>query len=57
MHGVQEPKLFPDEEQKDHDRTPGVQEILSVLPETSGAQGDQVGFRQAGPGMSYHALQ
>jgi hypothetical protein len=34
MHRVQEPELFQDEEQENHDRAPGDEEILPALPET-----------------------
>jgi hypothetical protein len=34
---MQKPELFPDQEQEDHDGAPGVQEILSALPEAPGA--------------------
>jgi hypothetical protein len=39
---VQEPELLLDEEQKDYHGTPGDEEILPALPETPGAQGNQV---------------
>jgi hypothetical protein len=32
MHGVQEPELFFDQEQKDHDRAAGDEEVLPSLP-------------------------
>jgi hypothetical protein len=39
---MQEPKLFGDEEQEDHNRAPGAQEILPALPEAPTAQRNQV---------------
>jgi hypothetical protein len=42
VHGVQEPELFFDQEQEDHDRASGDEEILPALPEAPDAQGNQV---------------
>jgi hypothetical protein len=39
---MQEPELFLDQEQENHDRAPGAQEVLPALPEASAAQGNQV---------------
>ncbi len=42
--GVQEPELLDDQEQEDDDGTPGVLEVLQVLPEAHGPQRNQVGL-------------
>jgi hypothetical protein len=42
VHGMQEPELFGHQEQKDHDRAPGTEEVLPALPEAPAAQGNQV---------------
>jgi hypothetical protein len=34
---VQEPELFFDEEQENHDGTPGNEEVLPALPQAPGA--------------------
>jgi hypothetical protein len=39
---MQEPELFFHQEQEDHDRTPGDEEVLQPLPQAPGAQGNQV---------------
>jgi hypothetical protein len=39
---VQEPELFQYQEQEDHYRTAGNEEILPPLPEAPAAQGNQV---------------
>jgi hypothetical protein len=39
---MQESELFLHQEQEDHDRASGTQEILPALPEASAAQGNQV---------------
>jgi hypothetical protein len=43
MFGVQESELFQHQEQEDHNRAFGNEEILPALPEAPTAQGDQVG--------------
>jgi hypothetical protein len=42
MHEVQKQKLHFDEEQEDHDRAPGIQEILQPVPGPHASQGDAV---------------
>ena len=42
MHDLQEAQLRLDEEQEDDAREAGVQEILSLVPGTHAAQGDEV---------------
>jgi hypothetical protein len=37
---VQREELHYDEEQEDYDRTSGIQEVLSALPQAPGAQRD-----------------
>jgi hypothetical protein len=39
---MQEPELFGDQEQKDHHGAVGDEEVLSILPQAPGAQGNQV---------------
>jgi hypothetical protein len=39
---VQKPELHVYQEQEDHHRTPGNEEVLPALPETPGSQGNQV---------------
>jgi hypothetical protein len=39
---VQEPELFFHEEQEDHHRASGAEEVLPALPEAPAAQGNQV---------------
>jgi hypothetical protein len=39
---VQEPQLYDDEEQEEDPGSPGVQEVLSPVPEPYSAQGDEV---------------
>jgi hypothetical protein len=39
---MQEPELFFDKEQEDEHGTAGDEEILSALPQTPAAQGNQV---------------
>jgi hypothetical protein len=39
---VQEPELLFDEEQKDHYRAPGNEEVLQDVPQASGPPGNQV---------------
>jgi hypothetical protein len=39
---VQEPELFFDEEQEDHHRASGNEEVLPALPQAPGSQGNQV---------------
>jgi hypothetical protein len=39
---MQEPELFEYEEQEDHDRASGIQEILPELPEASASPRNQV---------------
>jgi hypothetical protein len=39
---VQEPELFFDQEQENHDGAPGDEEVLPALPEAPAAQGNQV---------------
>jgi hypothetical protein len=39
---VQESQLLQHQEQENHYRTPGNEEILPALPEAPAAQGDQV---------------
>jgi hypothetical protein len=39
---VQEPELFQNEEQENHDRAAGDEEILPALPEAPATQGNQV---------------
>src|SRR5450432_234457 len=46
MHRVQEPELFVDQEQEDHYRASGVEEILPALPAAPAAQGNQVEYKQ-----------
>jgi hypothetical protein len=42
VRGLQRAQLLDDEEQEDHDRTPGVQQVLQALPEAHFAQRDEV---------------
>ena len=42
VHRVQEPELHEHEEQEDHHRAAGNEEVLPALPEAPGAQGNQV---------------
>jgi hypothetical protein len=39
---VQEPQLLEHQEQEDHDRTAGIEEVLPVLPEAPSASRNQV---------------
>ncbi len=41
--GVQEPELFDDQEQEDHDGTSGVLKVLQHLPSAHRPQGNEVG--------------
>jgi hypothetical protein len=52
MHGMQESELFGDQEQKDHYRAVGNEEILPLLPEAPGAQGNQVELEGTGMVLS-----
>jgi hypothetical protein len=45
---VQAKELQQDQEQEDHDRAAGAEEILLLLPQTSGPQGNQVDWSWAG---------
>ena len=45
VSGLQEPELFDDQEQEDHDGSSGVQEVLQHVPEAHASQGNQVGFQ------------
>jgi alpha-beta hydrolase superfamily lysophospholipase len=42
MHNLQTPELFSDQEQKETNRTRGVQEVLSLVQEAHAAQGNEV---------------
>jgi hypothetical protein len=42
MYQVQEPELYINEEQEDHHGAPGVEEILSKMPDSHAAQGDSL---------------
>jgi len=39
---VQAPELQHDQEQEEDDRAPGIEQVLPVLPEAHGAQGNEV---------------
>jgi hypothetical protein len=45
---VQTPELQHDEEQEEDDRAPGAEQVLPVLPEAHGAQGNKVGIADLG---------
>jgi hypothetical protein len=45
---VQTSELQHDKEQEEDDGAAGVEQVLSFLPEAHGAQGKQIGFKQAG---------
>jgi hypothetical protein len=45
---MQTPQLQHDEEQEEDDRAAGVQQVLSLLPETHGAQGVEVSGKVKG---------
>jgi hypothetical protein len=47
MHRVQTQKLQQNQEQEDQDRAAGDEEILRVLPHTSGTSGNQVDWIQS----------
>ena len=46
MPGVQEPELFDDQEQEDHDRASGVFKVLQHVPEAYRPQRDEVSLTQ-----------